>query len=287
MYLFFINTKQYVPINLIAVTGNPRHFTIRRTLQKIQIHIIFTWGHHSAGLNNGTKLDRIRKVKACTLHLQPLEKDKTSRKISTPATPLAYKYEPRSPFCDPDNSISSLQLCNWDWEPNKKLSNHQKTLVKTETVMGMLQLQKSELDIITISDSNAKMTIAAEEPRIPSAGSRDPYPIARTHSHKPHPISHLQLDSPFQGGKKMVKRKEEWGICVLKRLSTMIPLLHDKEEAIQPLRSLQDLFSKKSTCNTPLKFKFQLDNLDIHHKTATASCDIQETVTVPSSSEYT
>ena len=38
VYMVLANRKQYFPIKLMAVTGNPRDFTIRGTLQKNQTH---------------------------------------------------------------------------------------------------------------------------------------------------------------------------------------------------------------------------------------------------------
>ena len=39
VYMFLAESKLYVPIKLMALTGNSRDFTVSRTLQKNQIHI--------------------------------------------------------------------------------------------------------------------------------------------------------------------------------------------------------------------------------------------------------
>ena len=39
MYMFLVDTKHYFPIKWMAVTGNPRDFTIRGPLWKNHIHI--------------------------------------------------------------------------------------------------------------------------------------------------------------------------------------------------------------------------------------------------------
>ena len=53
--------------------------------------------------------------------------------------------------------MSCAQPRNWDSKPDKKLTLPcEEFLKRTEAVMGMLKLQKTELDIISISDTVPK-----------------------------------------------------------------------------------------------------------------------------------
>ena len=108
------------------------------------------------------------------------------------------------------SNFSILQPNSLDSEPNRKLSlPSEKFLRIAKAAIGMLQLQKPHL----IHYHNFRLQYQRDQNRRCTqntpCGSKDPYPIARSHFDKLFPTSNLEVDSPFQDEMAMVSEKEE------------------------------------------------------------------------------